>query len=220
MIRVLIVDDHAVVRWGSAGSSTRSRHRDRRRGAERPPGRLRGLGREAGRRVDGSGDAREERNRRHAGRASSCPRGKSARPLDAGRPSLCARRVRGGCERVRAEGGCRHRGRGGDPGGCLRGALRAPALGAKLIAAEAEERRRAAEDPLSEREREVLRLLALGHTNQEIAKAALHLRPDRGDASGPHHAEASSSRVADLVRHALSEGCSSPSSSSSIARDP
>ena len=28
----------------------------------------------------------------------------------------------------------------------------------------------AAEDPLSDREREVLRLLALGHTNQEIAK--------------------------------------------------
>ena len=45
-----------------------------------------------------------------------------------------------------------------------------PELGARLIAAEAEEERRAAEDPLSDREREVLRLLALGHTNQEIAK--------------------------------------------------
>src|SRR5919197_5345881 len=45
-----------------------------------------------------------------------------------------------------------------------------PALGAKLVAAEVEERKRAAEDPLSDREREVLRLLALGHTNQEIAK--------------------------------------------------
>ena len=45
-----------------------------------------------------------------------------------------------------------------------------PELGARLITAEAEAVRQAEEDPLSDREREVLRLLALGFTNQEIAK--------------------------------------------------
>jgi DNA-binding NarL/FixJ family response regulator len=44
-----------------------------------------------------------------------------------------------------------------------------PALGARLAVAEAEDRARAEADPLSDREREVMRLLALGHTNQEIA---------------------------------------------------
>jgi two-component system, NarL family, response regulator NreC len=45
-----------------------------------------------------------------------------------------------------------------------------PELGARLVAGEAEAERRLEQDPLSDREREVLRLLALGHTNQEIAE--------------------------------------------------
>jgi two-component system, NarL family, response regulator NreC len=45
-----------------------------------------------------------------------------------------------------------------------------PELGARLIAAEAEAQRREEENPLSDREREVLALLALGHSNREIAK--------------------------------------------------
>jgi DNA-binding NarL/FixJ family response regulator len=45
-----------------------------------------------------------------------------------------------------------------------------PELGARLVSADADVAKLAEEDPLSDREREVLRLLALGHTNQEIAK--------------------------------------------------
>jgi two-component system, NarL family, response regulator NreC len=45
-----------------------------------------------------------------------------------------------------------------------------PVLGARMVAADAAAQAAATADPLSDREREVLKLLALGHTNQEIAK--------------------------------------------------
>jgi two-component system, NarL family, response regulator NreC len=45
-----------------------------------------------------------------------------------------------------------------------------PELGARLATADAEMARRAEEDPLSDREREVLRLLVLSYTNKEIAR--------------------------------------------------
>jgi two-component system response regulator NreC len=81
-----------------------------------------------------------------------------------------------------------------------------PALGARLVAAEAEERRRAAEDPLSDREREVLRLLALGHTNQEIANV-LFISVRTAETHRAHIMQKLrlSSR-AELVRYALDEG--------------
>jgi two-component system response regulator NreC len=81
-----------------------------------------------------------------------------------------------------------------------------PALGARLVAAEAEERKRAASDPLSDREQEVLRLLALGHTNQEIAKR-LYISVRTAETHRAHIMQklGLTSR-AELVRYALSEG--------------
>lgn len=81
-----------------------------------------------------------------------------------------------------------------------------PALGARLVAAEAEERKRAEADPLSEREREVLRLLALGHTNQEIAKM-LYISVRTAETHRAHIMQKLrlSSR-AELVRYALENG--------------
>ena len=81
-----------------------------------------------------------------------------------------------------------------------------PALGARLIAAEAEERSRAEDDPLSDREREVLRLLALGYTNQEIAEA-LFLSVRTVETHRAHIMQKLRiSTRAELVRYALSEG--------------
>jgi two-component system, NarL family, response regulator NreC len=81
-----------------------------------------------------------------------------------------------------------------------------PELGARLVAAEAAERRRAEEDPLSDREREVLRLLALGHTNQEIARQ-LYISVRTAETHRAHIMQKLrlSSR-ADLVRYAIDQG--------------
>ena len=81
-----------------------------------------------------------------------------------------------------------------------------PELGARLVSAETEAARRADEDPLSDREREVLRLLALGHTNQEIAKQ-LYISVRTAETHRAHIMQKLrlSSR-AELVRYALTEG--------------
>ena len=81
-----------------------------------------------------------------------------------------------------------------------------PELGARLVAADAEAAKRAEEDPLSDREREVLRLLALGHTNQEIAKQ-LYISVRTAETHRAHIMQKLrlGSR-AELVRYALHQG--------------
>jgi DNA-binding NarL/FixJ family response regulator len=81
-----------------------------------------------------------------------------------------------------------------------------PSLGARLVAAEAEEQRKAEADPLSDREREVLRLLALGHTNQEIAKA-LFISVRTAETHRAHIMQKlRASTRAELVRYAIAHG--------------
>jgi two-component system, NarL family, response regulator NreC len=81
-----------------------------------------------------------------------------------------------------------------------------PELGARLVTADADAERRAEEDPLSDREREVLRLLALGHTNQEIA-SQLFISVRTAETHRAHIMQKLrlSSR-AELVRYALDQG--------------
>jgi two-component system response regulator NreC len=81
-----------------------------------------------------------------------------------------------------------------------------PELGARLITAETEVERRAEEGPLSDREREVLRLLALGHTNQEICKQLyISVRTAETHRANIMQKLRLSSR-ADLVGYALEQG--------------
>lgn len=81
-----------------------------------------------------------------------------------------------------------------------------PSLGARLAALDAEAHERAASDPLSEREHEVLRLLALGHTNQEIAKLLyISVRTAESHRARIMQKLRLSSR-AELVRYALAAG--------------
>ena len=81
-----------------------------------------------------------------------------------------------------------------------------PSLGARLAALEADAHKRAEADPLSEREHEVLRLLALGHTNQEIAKLLfISVRTAESHRARIMQKLRLASR-AELVRYALASG--------------
>jgi two-component system response regulator NreC len=92
-----------------------------------------------------------------------------------------------------------------------------PTLGARLAAAEAEANARAEADPLSDREREVLRLLALGHTNQEIAKL-LFISVRTAETHRAHVMQKLRlSTRAELVRHALQQGLLEPDAANTPA---
>jgi DNA-binding NarL/FixJ family response regulator len=81
-----------------------------------------------------------------------------------------------------------------------------PTLGARLVTADAEARAAADSDPLSDREREVLRLLALGHTNQEIAKL-LFISVRTAETHRAHIMQKLRLATrAELVRYALANG--------------
>ena len=81
-----------------------------------------------------------------------------------------------------------------------------PSLGARLAAAEAEAEARTAADPLSDREREVARLLAQGYTNREIAKM-LYISVRTAETHRAHIMQKLRLTTrAELVRYALQQG--------------
>lgn len=81
-----------------------------------------------------------------------------------------------------------------------------PALGARMAAADAAAASAADQDPLSDREREVLRLLALGHTNQEIAQM-LYISVRTAETHRAHiMRKLRLDTRAELVRYALANG--------------
>jgi two-component system response regulator NreC len=81
-----------------------------------------------------------------------------------------------------------------------------PTLGARMIESEARARKEEDADPLSEREREVLRFLALGHTNQEIA-TLLYISVRTAESHRAHIMQKLRLQTrAELVRYALAHG--------------
>jgi two-component system response regulator NreC len=81
-----------------------------------------------------------------------------------------------------------------------------PTLGARMVTADAAALAAAEADPLSDREREILRLLALGHTNQEIAKL-LYISVRTAETHRAHIMQKLRLTTrAELVRHALAQG--------------
>lgn len=81
-----------------------------------------------------------------------------------------------------------------------------PVLGARVIAGDVRGRADASDDPLTSRQREVVRLLALGHTNQEIAETlVLSVRTVETHRAHVMQKLRISTR-AELVRYAMERG--------------
>jgi two-component system response regulator NreC len=81
-----------------------------------------------------------------------------------------------------------------------------PDLGARMVAADVQAAAAAQEDPLTEREREVLQLLALGHTNQEISKL-IYVSVRTAETHRAHiMRKLGITTRAELVRYALAQG--------------
>jgi two-component system response regulator NreC len=81
-----------------------------------------------------------------------------------------------------------------------------PALGAKLATAAVDAATERVSDPLSKREHDVLRLLALGHTNQEIAER-LYISVRTAETHRAHiMRKLGLATRAELVRYALAHG--------------
>jgi two-component system, NarL family, response regulator NreC len=80
-----------------------------------------------------------------------------------------------------------------------------PALGARMVAADAAAQAKQSANPLSAREEEVLRLLALGHTNQEIA-GLLFISVRTAETHRAHIMQKLGLAIrAELVRHAIAQ---------------
>ena len=82
-------------------------------------------------------------------------------------PAFVAPGLERGRGRLRAQGGVAHRARAGDPDRGQGGRYLDPAIGGWALTS-------ADDAALTERELEVLRLVALGYTNSEIAKPHVH----------------------------------------------
>jgi len=81
-----------------------------------------------------------------------------------------------------------------------------PELGARLARAEADSTARAGDDTLSAREHEVLQLIVLGHTNQEIARSLFISVPTAETHRAHIMQKLRLTTRAELVRYALEHG--------------